>query len=205
MLGNEQLIHHLIAAGVLRTQSLIDAFKKCDRIFFVPQEYFSYAYEDRPLPIGKAQTISQPYTVAIMLELLAPQIGNRVLDIGSGSGWTTALLATAVGASGSVEGIEIVHSLVEYGNNNLAKADIPNASIKLGDATSLGKPGEVYDRILVSASATEMPLQLFDQLKPGGILVIPIQNSIWRFIKQENGSIDSYELPGFVFVPLILS
>ncbi|MDD5117649.1 MAG: protein-L-isoaspartate O-methyltransferase [Sulfuricurvum sp.] len=205
MLGNEQLIHHLIAAGVLRTQSLIDAFKKCDRIFFVPQEYFSYAYEDRPLPIGKAQTISQPYTVAIMLELLAPQIGNRVLDIGSGSGWTTALLATAVGASGSVEGIEIVHSLVEYGNNNLAKADIPNASIKLGDATYLGKPGEVYDRILVSASATEMPLQLFDQLKPGGILVIPIQNSIWRFIKQENGSIDSYELPGFVFVPLILS
>ncbi|MDD2950564.1 MAG: protein-L-isoaspartate O-methyltransferase [Sulfuricurvum sp.] len=205
MLGNEQLIHHLIAAGVLRTQSLIDAFKKCDRIFFVPQEYFSYAYEDRPLPIGKAQTISQPYTVAIMLELLAPQIGNRVLDIGSGSGWTTALLAKAVGASGSVEGIEIVHSLVEYGNNNLAKADIPNASIKLGDATSLGKPGEVYDRILVSASATEMPLQLFDQLKPGGILVIPIQNSIWRFIKQENGSIDSYELPGFVFVPLILS
>lgn len=204
MSDNEHLIRHLIASGVLRTLNIIHAFRQCDRILFVPEEYYSYTYEDRPLPIGRGQTISQPYTVAIMLELLAPQDGNRVLDIGSGSGWTTALLSSAVGSSGVVEGIEIVPALVEYGNQNLSKADIVNGSIELGDSSTLGKPGKLFDRILVSASASEMPVQLFDQLKPGGILVMPIQNSIWRFVKEEDGSIASYELPGFVFVPLIV-
>lgn len=204
MLGNEQLIHHLIAAGVLRTQSLIDAFRKCDRILFVPEEFYPYAYEDRPLPIGSAQTISQPYTVAIMLELLSPEIGNRVLDIGSGSGWTTALLSSSVGSSGVVEGIEIVPSLVEYGNKNLAKAGIHNASITLTDPTSLGKPGELYDRILVSASADDMPTALFDQLKPDGILVVPVRNSIWCITKKRDGRITYDEFPGFRFVPLIV-
>lgn len=201
---NEHLIRHLIASGVLRTPNIIHAFRQCDRILFVPEEYYSYAYEDRPLPIGSAQTISQPYTVAIMLELLAPQIGDRVLDIGSGSGWTTALLATAVGTSGIVEGTEIIPSLVEYGNKNLAKADIHNASIKLTDPPSLGKTGELYDRILVSASADNMPTTLFDQLKPEGILVIPIRNSIWRITKKKDGNITSNEFPGFRFVPLIV-
>jgi protein-L-isoaspartate(D-aspartate) O-methyltransferase len=204
MLGNEQLIHHLIAAGVLRTQSLIDAFTKCDRILFVPEEFYPYAYEDRPLPIGNGQTISQPYTVAIMLELLAPQDGDRILDIGSGSGWTTALLSSAVGSSGVVEGIEIVPSLVEYGNKNLTKAGIHNASITLTDPTSLGKPGELYDRILVSASADDMPTALFDQLKLDGILVVPVQNSIWCITKKSDGRITYDEFPGFRFVPLIV-
>ncbi len=204
MTDNERLVHFLRVSGVLRTPNIIDAFRKCDRILFVPEEYSSYAYEDRPLPIGRGQTISQPYTVAIMLELLHPQIGNRVLDIGSGSGWTTALLSSIVGSSGVAEGIEIIPLLVEYGNQNLAKADIHNGTIELGDSTALGKPEERYDRILVSASASEMPTQILNQLKPDGVLVIPIQNSIWRFIKNKDGSIDSYELPGFVFVPLIV-
>lgn len=204
MYSNEQLIDHLIASGVLRSPFLIDAFKKCNRIDFVPEEFRPYAYEDRPLPIEKAQTISQPYTVAVMLELLAPRIGDKILDIGSGSGWTTALLSTLVGESGSVEGIEIVPSLVEYGKENLQRANIHNASISLSDPQTLGKPGQRYDRILVSASAPEMPFTLFDQLKSGGTLVIPVQNSIWRILKQEDGTLDAYELPGFVFVPLII-
>lgn len=204
MYSNKQLIDHLIVSGVLRSLSLIDAFKKCDRIDFVPEEFRPYAYEDRPLPISNAQTISQPYTVAIMLELLQPNKGDKVLDIGSGSGWTTALLATAVGESGIVEAVEIVPSLVEYGRKNLQRAGIYNASISLIDPQTLGKPGQRYDRILVSASAPEMPRALFDQLKSGGTLVIPVQNSIWRIIKQEDGTFDSYELPGFVFVPLIV-
>lgn len=202
--GNEQLINHLIESGALRSQFLINAFKRCDRIVFIPKELYPYAYEDHPLPIGKGQTISQPYTVAIMLELLQPSIGNRILDIGSGSGWTTALLATAVGTSGMVEGVEIIPQLVECGNENLAKADIHNATITLADPSHLGKPGGVFDRILVSASAPAMPTTLFDQLKEGGILVVPVENSIWRITKKEAGVFESYELPGFVFVPLIV-
>lgn len=157
MSSNKQLINHLVAAGVLYSPSLINAFHVCDRILFIPETLYAYAYEDRPLPIGKAQTISQPYTVAIMLELLHPRIGDRVLDIGSGSGWTTALLATAVGKSGFVHGIEVIPRLVEYGNENLIKAKIDNAAIELAEPSILGKPGELFDRILVSASASEMP------------------------------------------------
>jgi protein-L-isoaspartate(D-aspartate) O-methyltransferase len=204
MRGNEQLIRHLISSGVLRSPALVNAFRTCDRILFIPEELTPHAYDDNPLPIGRGQTISQPTTVAIMLELLHPMEGDKVLDIGSGSGWTTALLASAVGESGGVEGVEIIPFLVEYGRNSLERADIHNASITLSDPSTLGKPGHTYDRILVSASAPEMPVSLFDQLKIGGILVIPVENSIWRITKKEDGRLDGYELPGFVFVPLIV-
>lgn len=204
MQSNSQLIERLISAGVLRSPSLIDAFIKCDRALFVPDGFRQYAYEDRPLPISNAQTISQPYTVAIMLELLQPHRGDKVLDIGSGSGWTTALLATAVGTSGFVQGVEIIPSLVEYGKNNVAKTDIQNADIELSDPTILGKPGEMYERILVSASAPKMPDILFNQLKAGGRLVVPVENSIWSITKYEDETIDAYEFPGFQFVPLIV-
>lgn len=201
---NQQLISHLIESGVLRSPTLIRAFEECDRSLFVPEIDITVAYGDYPLQIGAGQTISQPYTVAIMLEMLHPGVGNRILDIGSGSGWTTALLATAVGESGFVEGVERVASLVEYGRNSLRRAHIRNASIDLADPSVLGKPGHLYDRILVSASASGLPTSLVDQLKPGGILVIPIQESIWRITKDQTGKIEANELPGFRFVPLIL-
>jgi len=200
---NQELIDHLIRSGVVRSRSLIDAFKQCDRILFVPKELYSEAYGDYPLQIGAGQTISQPTTVAIMLEMLHPRSGDKVLDIGSGSGWTTALLAAAVGENGFVEGIERVASLVEYGRKNLKKMHIANASIELADPSVLGKPGNQYDRILISASAPHMPMPLFDQLKPDGILVIPVGNSIWRITKDQERKIGTYELPGFCFVPLI--
>lgn len=201
---NQQLIDHLITSGVLRSPTLIQAFEICDRILFIPGELHAEAYGDYPLQIGAGQTISQPYTVAIMLEMLHPRAGDKVLDIGSGSGWTTALLATAVGESGFVEGIERVASLVEYGRRSLNRAHIRNAVIDLADPSVLGKPDHRYDRILVSASALDMPTELFDQLKPGGILVIPVEDSIWRVTKDQTGKIDLYELPGFRFVPLIV-
>jgi protein-L-isoaspartate(D-aspartate) O-methyltransferase len=202
---NKQLIDHLIRAGVLRSSSLIDAFEHCDRILFVPEELRAEAYGDYPLQIGARQTISQPYTVAIMLEMLHPESGDNVLDIGSGSGWTTALLASAVGDEGFVEGLERIPALVEYGRSSLQKAHIRNASITVVNPSVLGKPGHTYERILVSASADKMPVSLFDQLKAGGVLVIPVANSIWRISKDNNGKIDLYELPGFRFVPLIVS
>jgi len=151
------------------------------------------------------QTISQPTTVAIMLELLHPKHGNKILDIGSGSGWTTALLACAVGDEGYVEGVERIPSLVEYGRHSLKRAHIDNASIDFADPNVLGKPEHLYDRILVSASANELPSELLKQLKPGGTLVIPILESVWRITKDKSGILHHYELPGFRFVPLILT
>jgi protein-L-isoaspartate(D-aspartate) O-methyltransferase len=205
MHSNQELVDYMIASGVLYTPALSIAFRRCDRMLFVPEELQSETYGDYPLSIGMGQTISQPTTVAIMLELLQPKTGNTVLDIGSGSGWTTALLASVVGKNGFVEGIERIPSLVEYGINSLKRAHIENASIEFSNSHVLGKPGHHYDRILVSASADELPMTLIEQLNPQGILVIPILNSVWRFIKRNDGKISSLELPGFRFVPLIVT
>ncbi|MDD4855400.1 MAG: methyltransferase domain-containing protein [Sulfuricurvum sp.] len=203
--SNEELVNHLISSGVLYSPALIDAFRRCDRTLFVPEEMYTNTYSDYPLSIGMGQTISQPTTVAIMLELLHPQAGNKVLDIGSGSGWTTALLASAVGKNGYVEGVERIPFLVEYGKRSLSKLHIENASIELANPSVLGKPGHLYDRILVSASAPDMPMRLLEQLSPTGVLVIPILESVWRITKDEDGALNGYELPGFRFVPLITS
>ncbi|MDD5211681.1 MAG: L-isoaspartyl protein carboxyl methyltransferase [Sulfuricurvum sp.] len=200
-----ELIDFLIASGSLYSSNLIKAFRRHNRNIFVPQELQSETYGDYPLSIGMGQTISQPTTVAIMLELLQPVAGNRVLDIGSGSGWTTALLASAVEPNGFVEGIERIPSLVEYGKSSLHKAGIINASIEFASPSALGKPGHLYDRILVSASADKLPSLLLDQLKNEGTLVLPIGHSIWRITKGLDGKLTLYEFPGFRFVPLIAS
>ena len=193
----------MVLNNALRTPEIIEAFEKVDRKYFVPESFEEYIYIDAPLPIGNDQTISQPSTVAFMLELLEPHEGGRILDIGSGSGWTTALLCSIVGKRGSVQGLERVESLVESGQRNLAKFDFgPHCGIqKAGE--SLSRPGETFDKILVSASSSEIPEELFAQLKPGGVPVIPVRNSIFRFRKLPDGRIAKEEYPGFRFVPLI--
>lgn len=203
MNSNQELVSHLIRSGILQGHELINAFLKCDRALFVPQNSIQNAYEDYPLPIGEGQTISQPTTVALMLRMLDVHPGDHILDIGSGSGWTTALLASLTGAEGNVMGLEIIPALVELGKENLKKLSFSNASIQTADHSTLGIKGDIFDRILVSASAHKLPAELFDQLKSGGILVIPIGNSIFKFIKNDDGTLSQIEYPGFVFVPLI--
>jgi protein-L-isoaspartate(D-aspartate) O-methyltransferase len=199
----ESLIAHLKQTGVLRTESIINAFKEIDRKDFVREEFLSFAYEDGPLPIGGGQTISQPFTIAFMLELLNPQKDERVLDVGSGSGYTTALLSHLVGSAGKVVGVEIIPELVAFGKNNLSKYNFTNAEIRQAGDT-LGIPEEApYDKILVSASAEKIPEALVDQLKIGGVMVASIGNDIWRIEKEADGNLDIEKHPGFAFVPLI--
>ena len=197
------LIQHLINSGVMHSKNIIEAFKNIDRIDFVLDPNVSDIYEDYPLQIGYKQTISQPTTVAMMLEMLEPKDGQKILDIGSGSGWTTALLSFIVGDSGSVLGIERITELVRFGNSNLKKYQFKNTTI-IQAREKLGIVGEKFDRILVSASAKEFPIELTRQLKVGGKLVIPVGNTIYEVTKKENDELDSIEHYGFTFVPLIV-
>ncbi|MDX1766079.1 MAG: protein-L-isoaspartate O-methyltransferase [Candidatus Saccharimonadales bacterium] len=196
------VVDQLQKFGVLKTPLLIEAFQKVKRLDFLPEDLRANAEADHPLPIGFGQTNSQPYTVAFMLELLELESGQQVLDVGSGSGWTTALLAQAVGKNGSVIGVERVPQLVEFGSQNLDKYKFRNAAI-IQSLEIFGWPDEgPYDRILVSAEAVEIPRELIEQLIDGGVMVIPVGNSILKVIKQGK-DLKTTEYPGFVFVPLI--
>lgn len=205
MRDNDELIRHLRRAGVLRTKLIADAFQKIDRVDFVKDDFKNEAYADYPLPIGFNQTISQPTTVAFMLELLQPKTGNKILDVGSGSGWTTALLAQIVGQKGQVIGIEKIPELAEFGQENLKKYPFSNAQI-LPAVKTVGLAKEApFDKILVSASAKNLPQELIKQLRNRSALVIPISTSIYKITKDKQGKLSSKEYPGFVFVPLIES
>jgi protein-L-isoaspartate(D-aspartate) O-methyltransferase len=202
MTSNDDLVRHLTSTHALQSNSIIEAFKNIDRADFVYDKSASDIYEDYPLQIGYKQTISQPTTVALMLEMLSPRKGHKILDIGSGSAWTTALLSFIVGDRGSVLGVERVEELVELGGVNLNKYGFYNSKI-IQAGNKLGFPGEKFDRILVSAAADEFPTELIEQLKTNGRLVIPVKNSIYEVTKKEYGEAEIIEHYGFTFVPLI--
>lgn len=206
-MSNKKLVDSLITKGVLKTPEIIKSLGSVDRGKFVPKEYVDRAYEDIPLPLGHGSTISQPYTVVFMLELLSPVEGDIVLDVGSGSGWSTSLISKIIGETGYVFGVEIEPEMVKFGQKNIKKLGLKNAEICktkiIGNEHILGLPEKApFDKILVSATALEFPESILDQLKSPGRLVIPVRNSIWVVDKSESGEISSEEYPGFVFVPL---
>lgn len=204
--NNTELVNYLIRSGILKSENIINAFLKVDRKDFVREENYFEAYADYPLPIGYEQTISQPWTVAFMLELLQPQEENKILDIGFGSGWTTTLLATIVGEKGKVYGIEIVPEIFKFGKNNIEKYNFLKkhiVEIKRDDGTKGWKEYSPFDRILVSAATDKIPENLLEQLNIGGILVIPDNNGIYQIFKKENNEIDKKYYYGFKFVPLV--
>jgi len=201
-----KLIEELIKDGFLKTPAVIEAFKKVDRLNFTIEYLKNDAYLNAPLAIGFGQTISQPLTVAFMLELLDVKPGNVVLDVGSGSGWTTALLAELVGEKGKVYGIEIIPELYEFGKANVMRYSYINKGIVemyCGNGIYGLKEKAPFDRILCSAEAQEIPEAFKEQLKVGGKMVLPMKNSLWLITKKSEKDFESEEYPGFVFVPLI--
>ena len=203
-MDNKKLVADLVDASRLKTPNIIKAFLKVDRTHFILEENRAYAYSDHPLTIGYGQTISQPTTVAIMLEYLMPKEGDGILDIGAGSGWTTALLASIVGASGTVAGLELIPDLVQFGQNNLKKSGISLNNVAISQAGSeLGLPGQFFDKILVSASAKYFPNELLDQLKIGGRIVVPVDMGLHIVTKASQHSYEKDIDSGYVFVPLI--
>lgn len=157
------------------------AMLKMRREAFLPGDIKRHGHMDSALPIGFGQTNSQPTTVANMMELLDVPAGARVLDVGSGSGWSTAILAELVGPEGEVHGVELVPELVERGRANLSAFDCPWATIHAAEPGVLGLPDLApFDRILVSAMAPSLPEELIAQLAPGGIMVAPADGEMYR-------------------------
>lgn len=179
------------------------AFAKFNRADFVLADVKSMTGVDTALPIGYNQTISQPTTVEMMLEWLDAQPGDKVLDVGSGSGWTTALLSHIVGPNGRIYAVERIPELVEFGQDNCEKAGVVNAEF-FQASDEYGLPEHApFDRILVSASADELPKTLIDQLKISGKLVIPVRGDVLEITKKQNNNFEIIKHPGFVFVPLV--
>lgn len=200
----------LIRDGWLKAPNIIEAFRKIKREDFITDNVRHLAELNEALPIGFGQTISQPLVVAFMLELLSPESGDNILDVGSGSGWTTGLLAFIVRQNsdkGRVVAVEVIPEIYEFGKKNIDKYNfIKDGAVEciLGDGKKGFKKYSPYDKILLSAASQSGPSEeLKRQLKIGGKLVCPIKNSIWLFIKKNNNEFEKKEYPGFIFVPLV--
>ena len=179
------------------------AFARVDRRGFLPKKVRGFARENAAVPIGYGQTNSQPSTVRDMLDLLDVEPGQRILDVGCGSGWTTALLGHLVGPDGQVVGVEIVPELVAWGRENLASYAMPWTRIEQATGTVLGVPDLApYDRVLVSAEATEVPLELVDQLVVGGIMVVPVRGRM-TVVERTTAEPEVRHEGWYSFVPLI--
>jgi protein-L-isoaspartate(D-aspartate) O-methyltransferase len=204
----EDLVSELQREGVLKTPRIVQAFQAIDRAAFVPKHFQRQAYDNIPLPIGYGQTISQPYTVALMLEFLQPKEREHALDIGAGSGWVTALLATLVGSRGSVVGVERIPPLADRAQSTLLKFRFPQATVVRGDASRGWALTAPYDLIHVAAAAPAIPLELRQQLAAGGRIIIPVGEPIQDLAlitKTGDNSFTEQRLSGFQFVPLISS
>ncbi len=182
--------------------NLAQAFAAAPRHLFLRESEREYAAVDAPLPIGYGVTNSQPTTVVNMLELLDVSPGQKVLDVGAGSGWTAALLAELVGSDGQVVGVERIPELVERANEALQPW--PNAKVEEAIPGTFGIPEEgPFDRILVSAMAGTLPTELVDQLAPGGVMVVPVRSVMTRVQRTADDQLQVTRHGMYSFVPLL--
>ncbi len=202
--AREELVNDTIIRRGVTNADVIRAMRTTPRHQFVLTEHLDQAYEDHPLPIGYGQTISQPYIVALMTELLELKPGEKVLEIGTGSGYQAAVLAELGYAD--VYSIEIVPELAQRAAENLKKAGYTKIHLKQGDGYYGWEEFAPYDAIIVTAAPDHLPLPLVQQLKEGGRLVIPIGpvagfQTLWKFTKQGD-KVQAVNMGGVSFVPL---
>ena len=198
-----ELVENDIEGGGIKNEDVLRVMRTVPRHEFVPDEFLDQAYEDHPLPIGYGQTISQPYIVAWMTELLELQPGEKVLEIGTGSGYQAAVLAEL--GYVDVYSIEIVPELAELATNRLQDLGYTNVQVKQGDGYYGWPEHAPFDAIIVTAAPDHLPAPLADQLAEGGRIVIPIgpaglYQTLWKFVK-EDGELKAYNMGGVAFVP----
>jgi len=185
-------------------EAVLDALNKVPRHEFVPDSRVRNAYENRPLPIGHGQTISQPYIVALMTDLIEPADDDVVLEVGTGSAYQAAILAEL---TGHVYTIEIIEVLAEEARARLARLDYDNVTMKFGDGYYGWEEHAPFDAIVVTAAASHVPPPLIEQLAPGGRMVIPVggrfmTQQLLLIEKTEDGEIVTRQIASVRFVPL---
>jgi len=199
----QAMVEEQLRARGVTNERLLEAMRRVPRHQFVPAEYQALAYEDHPVPIGCGQTTSQPYMIALMVDALRLRGDERVLEIGTGSGYQTAILSAL---AREVYSVERVPDLLEEARERLAALGCGNVRLCLANG-SLGWPGEApYDGIIVSAAAPRMPSPLPDQLAEGGRLVVPIGDPTGQrllVVERRQGAYVEREVAGCMFVPLI--
>jgi len=197
------MVHEQLVQRGIRDERVIQAMEKVPREAFVPETLRDRAYEDTPLPIGDGQTISQPYIVGLMTELLHLQGEERVLEIGTGSGYQTALLAELCS---KVFSIERSFTLSAAARKVLESLGYNNVLLRVGDGTVGWDEFSPYDRIIVTAGAPALPKALSLQLKEGGLLIVPVGDRVQqdlKIVQRTESGFDEQSGGGCVFVPLI--
>ena len=199
------LIIYLKNSKFLTDEKVESALQNIPRHEFVPESELEYAYDNEPLPIMKNQTISQPGVVTRMTEWLDVKNGQNILEIGTGSGWQSAILSYLVG-SGTIYSIERHPELAKFAQENLKKLKIDNVHVILGDGTLGYSQASPYDRIIITAACTEIPLPLLDQLSENGLIIAPVGGSSQSLVllqKTPNGMFEIKNQSKYVFVPLV--
>ncbi|RLI05712.1 protein-L-isoaspartate O-methyltransferase [Candidatus Bathyarchaeota archaeon] len=208
-----ELVNRLVASGFLKSEKVIQAMLKVPREEFLPEKIKSKAYVDSPLPVSHGQTISAPHMVAMMCEFLELEVGDKVLEVGAGTGYHAAVIAEIVAPKnvenpGHVFTIEIIKELVEFAKRNLEKTLYSDrVTIVWGDGT-LGLPEHApFNKILLTAAAPSIPKPLIQQLAPNGVLLAPVgqpyfYQTLKKLRKTQEGKIEVSELGGVAFVPL---
>ncbi len=201
--AKKQMVELQIRARGISDNDILNAFYKVDRHLFVPDNLKRFAYEDRPLPIGEGQTISQPYIVAFMTDALKLKRLEKVLEIGTGSGYQAAILGELCD---SVFSIEIIETLGKRSDSLLRKLNYQNIKVKIGDGYKGWKEFAQFDAIIVTCSPSNIPLPLKEQLKEGGRMIIPVGGSFYQelvYIRKVNGKLIEENILPVRFVPMI--
>ncbi len=197
----EKMVETQIKARGVKDPRVLSALRKVERHRFVPEEYLNSAYSDQPLPIGEGQTISQPYIVALMTELLELKGDEKVLEIGTGSGYQAAILAEL---AKEVYSIEIIESLASMAKNRLLELGYQNIKVKAGDGYLGWTEVAPFDAIIITAAPDHIPKPLINQLKEGGRMVVPVgtyTQELKKIVKR-SGKIETTDVIPVVFVPM---
>jgi len=200
--ARQRMIDKQIIARGIKDERVVSAMLKVPRHKFVPGKYSHYSYRDTPLPIGYDQTISQPYMVALMTEEMNLSSADRVLEVGTGSGYQAAVLAEIVA---DVYTVEIVEPLGEAARDRLEALGYENVHVRIGDGYEGWEEHAPFDRIIVTCAPTEIPKPLVDQLTEGGIMVIPVGNAGFQYlyrVKKIGGEAETEKVIPVSFVPL---
>ncbi|MFW5884907.1 MAG: L-isoaspartyl protein carboxyl methyltransferase [Patescibacteria group bacterium] len=201
MKSNKQLVDYLVESGAIQTKKVEQAFLAMDRINFVPEKWRSYAYLDKPIEITEGQTISQPTTVAFMLELLGIRKGDYILDIGAGSGWVSCLMGSLTGKSGKVYAYESNPSMGMFGKKAVYFHCRRNVIYTIGKVQNYWHKINKVDKIHSGAAFKKIPENLLDKLKINGVLIAPTQKNDIQKIERTVKGFKKTSYPGFLFVP----